>query len=178
MTQPEIQPEFRILTVCEGNLSRSPLAERLLARLLPTFAVESAGVRAVVGSAMEPLAAVELETRGVSAEHFTSRQLVAGMADGADLVLVATRDLRTRVLEEAPRGLRRTFTMLEFAALAPLAEGATPAEVVAWAAANRPSVADLVLDVPDPYGRSVALHQQVAETIDRATTAIAAALRR
>ena len=169
---------FRILTVCEGNLCRSPLAERLLAQRLPAFAIESAGVRAVVGAAMEPLAAVELERRGGSAVGFSARQLLPSMVDDADLVLAATRPIRTRLLEDAPRGLRRTFTLLELAALAPRAQGGSPHEIVAWAAAHRSSVAELPLDVPDPYGLNGAFHQQVAQSIELATSTIAAAFTR
>ena len=39
----------RILTLCIGNICRSPLAEALLARELPQHTVWSAGLGALVG---------------------------------------------------------------------------------------------------------------------------------
>ena len=51
---------FTILTVCTGNLCRSPAAERLLAsKLGPTVKVSSAGTHALVGQPIsEPMAAL------------------------------------------------------------------------------------------------------------------------
>jgi len=165
-----------ILTVCVGNICRSPLAERLLTHRLPGVTVASAGIRAVVGSAMEPKAAAELVQRGGDPEGFAARQLVAPMVDEAQLVLTATRDILNRVLEESPRGLRRTFTLLEFAALSIQAPPGSLAELVDWSATHRSEVAGLDLDVRDPIGRDAGVHHQVAEQIDRATAAIAQAL--
>jgi len=166
-----------ILTVCVGNICRSPLAERLLAQRLPELTVASAGIRAVVGSAMESAAAAELVERGGNPDGFAARQFTAAMVDEAQLVLTATRDILNRVLEESPRGLRRTFTLVEFATLMAQAPEGSLAELVAWAAAHRSSVAGLDVDVRDPIGRDAAVHHQVAEMIDRATAAIAEALR-
>lgn len=55
---------IRILTVCTGNICRSPLAAELLAsRLDPqNFIVESAGTSALVGEQM-PDPAIEIATR-------------------------------------------------------------------------------------------------------------------
>ncbi len=110
---------FRILFVCVGNVCRSPLGERLLAARLPAdrFEVSSAGVGALAGAAMDPEAAGHLEAYGASADGFVARQLIPSMVKESDLVLTATKAIRSRVLEEAPAALRRTFTVLEFVAL-------------------------------------------------------------
>ncbi|HEY6934477.1 MAG TPA: adenylyl-sulfate kinase, partial [Marmoricola sp.] len=120
---------FRVLFVCIGNVCRSPFGERLLAARLAgaDVAVSSAGVAAMVGAPMSPEAAAELEQYGATADGFTARQLTPAMVRDADLVLTATRELRSRVLAETPSALRRTFTVLEFAALLDLVEPATPA---------------------------------------------------
>src|SRR5688572_2346203 len=102
---------FRILFVCVGNVCRSPLGERLLAAMLPAgdFEVASAGVGALAGAAMDPDAAVHLEGYGATADGFVARQLTPRMVEESDLVLTATKAIRSRVLEEAPAALRRTF---------------------------------------------------------------------
>ena len=52
-----------------------------------------------------------------SADGFAARQLTPAMVDESDLVLTATKAIRSRVLEDSPGALRRTFTVLELAAL-------------------------------------------------------------
>ena len=101
-----------------------------------------------------------------------------GAALSTNLVLTATRELRSQVLAEAPGALRRTFTVLEFAALTEQAEGSTPAEVVKWAGAHRSSVGRVEQDIPDPYRRGAEAHALAAQTIDTAVQQIAKALDR
>ena len=83
--------------VCEGNLCRSPLAERLL-RLRTKGSdvhVTSAGVIAAVGEPIDPLAADELVRLGGDPEGFEARRLTPAMLEDADLVLTATRAIRS-----------------------------------------------------------------------------------
>lgn len=171
-------PAFRVLFVCIGNICRSPFGERLLAQRLPGREIEvaSAGVAAMVGAQMSPEAAAQLAAYGGSAEAFVARQLTPAMLRRADLVLTATRELRARVLGEAPGALRRTFTVLEFAALLDRVDPAPPAELVAEAAAARSLLEEVELDVPDPYGRGDAAHARAAELLAGAVDRIAAAL--
>ena len=171
---------LRVLTVCLGNVCRSPLMERLLRDRLPEgFIVESAGLMAMVGRPMEANAAAELARLEGSAEGFVARDFVGRYADAADLVLTATTEIRSRVLTESPGALRRTFTLLELDHLlrsAP-ADLTGPREVVAWAAAQRSAAAGVPVDLPDPIGRSPEVHRMVADLIDSATRTIARALR-
>lgn len=170
---------FRVLVVCIGNVCRSPLAERLLTEKLPSerFRVSSAGVGALTGSPMEPEVAAALARLGGSAEGFVARQLTSPLVTEADLVLTATAAIRSRVLEDSPGALRRTFTLRELAALVgsvAVADSAT--ELVAAAARARSSTAGRDLDVADPYRRDLAVHTAVADQIDEATTQVAVAL--
>jgi protein-tyrosine phosphatase len=177
---------YDVLVVCEGNLCRSPLAERLLQTRLADSEVQvaSAGVNAVVGATMDASAAAELTRLGGDASAFVARQLTAGMATDADLVLTATRAIRGQVVAMAPKALKRTFTLLELAALLethPWSEGGAgeeggTAETIARASDWRGSVSGLGddLDVPDPIGRSPQVHRAAADLVDRATRAIAA----
>lgn len=177
---PPPHPPFRVLFVCIGNVCRSPVGERLLAARLPTdrFSVASAGVGAMVGYAMSKYAAEQLQAFGGDPTGFAARQLAPGFVEQADLVLTATRELRSQVLAEVPGALRRTFTILEFAELVDKAEGRTPAEVVRWAGLHRSSVGSIDQDVPDPYRRGADAHARAAAAIDAAVQQIAKGLDR
>jgi protein-tyrosine phosphatase len=150
--------------------------ERLLRDRLPDVQVESAGLIATRGAPMDPLAAAELARLGGSPEGFEARLFECDHARGADLVLTATAAVKSRVLEECPAALRRTFTLLEFACLVEMAPPAPARETIGWVAANRSRAAGSDVDVVDPIGRSSDIHRQVADVIDMATKAAAAAL--
>jgi protein-tyrosine phosphatase len=180
---------FNILAVCTANICRSPLVEHLLRDSLAAsvdatagirFEVGSAGVRGWDGSPMDPPAAVELRRLGGDPSRFVSRSFVADLGQRADLILTATTDHRSLVLQEVPQALRRTFTLLEFAYLvsavdrSAAAEG--PARLVSTAAANRGTVHIETYDLGDPYGQPPAVHRRTADTVARATGEISGAL--
>ena len=178
------QPAFTILLVCTGNICRSALAERLgrayLAELLGENAAAirlvSAGIRAVVDSAMHPDSALVLQGYGAEAGDFRARQFVEGMAYEADLILTMTRGHRRDVLHASPRALARTFTLREAAAridslgdAADLAgEGITErgrALVRAMAAARSHRHSGEDDDVRDPISQPLEVHAVVGEVI-------------
>lgn len=151
-----------------------------------TVCVSSAGTRTVDGRPVTPQTAAQLALRGLDAHDFRSRSLTDDMVRRADLVLTATRAHRSQVLERVPLALRRTFTLLEFAALAPgrpagagRAEHPGPsglADLVRRAAVARGTAALADYDVPDPVGGPDEGFAAVADTIERAVDRIAAAL--
>jgi protein-tyrosine phosphatase len=175
---------MRLLFVCTGNICRSPVAERLIATQVPTellasgtVVVGSAGTNAVVGSAIDPNSAAALSALGGDPTDFSARLFMASMAEEADLVLTATRRQRTRVLQAAPRTLRRTFTICEAADLIRYADltaltssrvderiGKLAARLDA-ARALRASRSDD--DIADPVGQSYEVHLAVAQRIAR-----------
>ena len=177
---PASAAPFRVLFVCIGNVCRSPVGERLLAARLPAgeFEVSSAGIRAMVGYGMSRYAADELRSYGGDPVGFAARQLTPEIVEQSDLVLTATRALRSRVLADAPGALRRTFTILELAALLEDAEGDTAAQVVKWAGLHRSSVGNREQDVPDPYRRGPEEHARAAAAIHAAVEQIAKGLER
>jgi protein-tyrosine phosphatase len=110
----------RILTVCTGNICRSPVAERLLQagldQVLPGgFEVRSAGTRAMVGDPVQPLSADIIRTYGGTAQDFVSRQLTQKILRETDIVLTMTSKHRGEVLQLDASLLKRTFTIREFA---------------------------------------------------------------
>ena len=110
----------RILTVCTGNICRSPVAERLLQagldQVVPGgFEVASAGTRAMVGDPMQPLSADIVRTYGGDPDNFAARQLNQRILRGVDLVLTMTSAHRGEVLQLDASLLKRTFTIREFA---------------------------------------------------------------
>jgi protein-tyrosine phosphatase len=185
---------MRLLFVCTGNMCRSPVAERLAAlwaqELLGGDAAEveiaSAGLGAPVGQAMDPLSAAALVQLGGDPADARAKAYTADMAEKADLVLTMTRRHRRAVLETFPRGLRRTFTLLEARELLdradrrgleqlPLGERAHELALrLDGARAQRSSLdAD---DIQDPVGRRAAVHHDVATTIAGALRPLATVL--
>ncbi|MBT2485012.1 low molecular weight phosphatase family protein [Microbacterium sp. ISL-108] len=165
-----------ILTVCTGNICRSPLAEVLLRTRLESLGVRvhSAGTHALVGHGM-PEPALELAAQAGAAAEISSahqaRYLVEPLLVDADLVLAMAREHRSHVVKMMPNRLRRTFTVREFARLAS-SVSTDEAKAVADAAGESPkerfaAVLQTVIDqrglsrasgdeddVVDPYRRS------------------------
>lgn len=112
---------FSILTVCSGNICRSPLAEQLLragTREWSEVTVASAGTTALVGEPMtEQAQALSFEFGGDGAETHRARELTEEQLRDADLVLGLSREHRRAIVELYPRATRHAFTLREFARL-------------------------------------------------------------
>ncbi|MBL1077934.1 low molecular weight phosphatase family protein [Nocardia sp. 2] len=109
---------MHVLFVCSGNVCRSVIAERLTLAVaaehgLQELTAESAGVRALVGFPVEPLAAQTIEGLGGDAANFKARRLKPDMVHRADLVLTMTEQIRDQVRDLVPEAVARTFTLLE-----------------------------------------------------------------
>lgn len=163
-------PTFRILTLCTGNICRSPAADLLLAHALAgdeRFAVSSAGTHAMTGWGISSPMDELLAERGIESDQFVSRQADRALLSSADLILTATREHREWAVGAAPGTVRRAFTLTEFADAAdahPERAAVTARELTAWAASHRPSAAVanrgaatrrgyVEGDILDPYGR-------------------------
>jgi protein-tyrosine phosphatase len=190
--------KFGLLFVCTGNVCRSPFAELLTAHLLAQrlgaavrpFWLASAGIEAVVGSAIHPDTRRQLEPWGLAgtdADRFTARQLEMGMIEQADVILTASVQQRSAVLRLCPPALAKTFTVLEFARLIGTVDpGALPVDpvqrahaLVRLAPAQRgvQRVATPEDDsVADPMGKRRRAHKAAAQQISGAVTAIASAI--
>ena len=122
----------RILTVCTGNVCRSPYIERRLQHELDrawgpgAVEVSSAGTGALVDAAMEPDALSRLGVAGGAGEDFRARAITRELVSDAQLVIVATRDHRGTVSRLYPRALSRIHALRD---LAQLAEGVADDEL-------------------------------------------------
>ncbi|MFC8302293.1 low molecular weight phosphatase family protein [Specibacter sp. NPDC057265] len=170
---------FKILTVCTGNICRSPMVERVLQHGLNlitpgAYSVESAGTGALVGSAMEPHIEGFVRVLGANPEEFSARQLTPHILGSQDLVLALTRKHRSRIVELHPALLKKTFTLRELARILPQVETPRGSSVTErWA-----TVIPLALrarslkghnpeddDVVDPYRREDEVYEQMRQEI-------------
>ncbi|SDP36564.1 protein-tyrosine phosphatase [Microbacterium testaceum StLB037] len=177
---------LNILTVCTGNVCRSPVAAQLLATRLGDLDVEfqSAGTRARNGMSMTSGAMALATNRGVDPATtlaHRARLLADSHLRGTDLLLGMAREHRREIVELAPSSMRRTFTIRE---LARLCEAITDDDLRgAWSQAERSNEPGVRLefmlrliaaqrgvapepvtvlddDVVDPYGRSPEFYER------------------
>lgn len=158
---------MHVLFVCSGNVCRSPIAERLThayaaAHDLPHLTAESAGVRALVGFPIEPVAARVIEGLGASADGFRARRLRPEMIKCADLVLAMTEQIRDRSMELLLGTSHCTFTLREARRIAT----DTGARTVAELAVARREYGEIDdANISDPVGLGEAAFAQVGDRI-------------
>lgn len=192
---------FEILTVCTGNICRSPLAAALLhTRLAPLeVTVGSSGTRGLREAPMTEETVALAMALGVSSTDIArhrSRFLIESHLTSPDIIFAMTREHRRDVVELAPSRMRSTFTIREFARLADsltehqlrAAADAGGSEASARVRAVSAAVASqrgLVLppadpaddDVIDPYGRSWQTYQLSASQLEPAVDSTVRALK-
>lgn len=118
---------LRILTVCTGNVCRSPLAALMLEQRLSELDVQvsSSGTRARPGLPMTSEAqsiAVELGATQAAASAHVSRFLDTTQLQSADFVIAMARDHRRAIVELNPSLSRTTFTLRELDRLVALTD--------------------------------------------------------
>ena len=133
----------RILIVCVGNICRSPMAEVLLRKHLgggDEVTVESAGLAALVGHPIDPLAQAVLADHGLSGEGHVARQVDAKMIGTADLVLAMQQRHLDALHAIAPQARGKTFLMGRWTGNC---------------------------EVPDPYGKTRPVFEESFRLLDR-----------
>jgi protein-tyrosine phosphatase len=188
---------FRILTVCTGNVCRSPLAEQLLRAGLAGLDVQlgSAGTQALVGHPMDERAARYSTQLGGDPSGHRARQLTIEHLRDADLVLTAARDHRRHVVETLPRASQFTFTLREFARLlgtlniddvadiAAADDGPARANALVGIMASNRGVAEPLEDatdddVIDPYRQNDDVYEESARVTIDAVRSVTSGMRR
>lgn len=162
-----------VVTVCTGNICRSPSAELLLRSLSARADIrfDSAGTHALVGKDM-PAPASRLLAAALEQEMtpHSAKQLDMQKIKEASLILGMAGEHKKFVCTAFPPAISRTFTILEFNALlnvyplqrlmAELPEDASTGDrlimanrLLRRARGGLPSGALNSFDVIDPYGR-------------------------
>ena len=176
----------RVLFVCTANQCRSPIAEHMMRaaidRLGLNLSVGSAGTEAVNGLHMHPRAAQVLDEHGVAVGPWQTTAVDLDLVKQSDLILCAAAEHRRAIVTLSPAALRRTFTILEFARLAPHLGGldaddpdfraALPPHVAAARSKVQPRVDGD--DVADPIGQRMGVFRSTGDLIARAVAAMAA----
>jgi protein-tyrosine phosphatase len=133
----------RILTVCVGNICRSPMAEVLLAERLRArghpAVVESAGIAALVGRPADPFAQALMAQRGLDLSRHRARQLTPELIRAFELVLVMEAEQQREVESILPSARGRVH------------------RIGRWGG----------FDVPDPYKRDRAAFERAQALIER-----------
>lgn len=102
-----------ILTLCVGNICRSPIAEALLAREFPDKTIWSAGLAALVGDPADPLSIEVAAAHGVDLSAHRAQQLVGWMCQTAELILVMEQGHKSEVEQQYPLVRGKVFRLGE-----------------------------------------------------------------
>ncbi|SFQ36767.1 low molecular weight protein-tyrosine-phosphatase [Variovorax sp. 770b2] len=127
-----------VLTVCIGNICRSPMAEGLLAAGLPHLRVVSAGTGALVGKPADATAQALMRARGIDISGHVAQQVSQMLCRQADLILVMDLAQRRYLESTYPFVRGKVFRIAD-----------TMAE-----------------DVPDPYRQGDAAFERALALID------------
>ena len=102
-----------ILTVCVGNICRSPMAEVLLKAKLPSASVSSAGIGALIGHQADPYAQELMKGIGLDLSDHRAQQINAQMCQRAEIILVMEEKHRAFILDHYPFIQGRIFRICE-----------------------------------------------------------------
>jgi protein-tyrosine phosphatase len=128
-----------ILTVCAGNVCRSPMAQALLQALLPESRVASAGLHAIEGMEIDSSVVCVMGKVGIDLSPHRARRLSREMCEQADLILVMESVHKRTIDLSYPQGRGKVHCL------------------------------DFGEDVPDPRGKSLVDYEVALERISRHT---------
>ncbi len=156
---PRLRPPLEIVTLCYGNIYRSPVAAALLAREAERrgwrdVSISSAGFVAREGRPSPDDAREAARTLGVSLDAHRSSRLTRERAQAASILVVMDRQHEALLLREHPEVL---------SSVVPL-----------WRFGVAPGAREEVLH--DPYGRGADAVRSCYARIDAAVTELADAL--
>lgn len=103
-----------IMTLCIGNICRSPLAQVLLARELPAHNVWSAGLSALVGAPADPLSVQIAQEQGLDLSAHRAQQVTSFMCQQAELILVMEQSHKSQLEQLYPQVRGKVFRLGQF----------------------------------------------------------------
>ncbi|MDA8240309.1 MAG: hypothetical protein M0Z67_08055 [Nitrospiraceae bacterium] len=113
-----LKQQKNILTVCTGNICRSPMAEGILRALLtggPAAKVSSAGTHALIGNSAADFAIIAAAERGIDISGHRARMIGQEIIRGSSSILCMELSHVEWVLEIDPSAITKTFNLAEFA---------------------------------------------------------------
>ena len=134
-----------VVTVCTGNICRSPLAEYLFRSRLEGVSakVSSAGIQALVNQPADVLAQEIAQTHGLDLSPHLGRQVEKSVLEEHELVLVMEDHHRDYIRSRFPQVSGKVFLLGK------------------W---------EEEMQVPDPYKKSPDFFKEVYVQIDRSVT--------
>lgn len=104
----------RILTLCIGNICRSPLAQALLARELPGHTVWSAGLGALVGEPADPLSVQVAAAHGLDITAHRAQQVTSWLCQQTELILVMEQSHKSQLEQQFPMVRGKVFALGQY----------------------------------------------------------------
>ena len=133
---------FSVLTVCTGNICRSPLAEYLFRSHLEGVSakVSSAGIQALVNQPADALAQEIAQTHGLDLSPHLGQQVEKKMLEEYELILVMENHHRDYIRSRFPQVSGKVFLLGK------------------W---------EEEMQIPDPYKKSPDFFKEIYSQIDR-----------